>query len=33
MGLVEKYCEAVTIAIIDNCFDFIPKMIDAICPK
>jgi len=33
MGLIEKYFEAVTIAIIDNCFEFIPNMVNAVCPK
>jgi len=33
MGLIERYLEAVSIALINNCFEFIPNMIDAICPK
>jgi|GEM_PF-1276217 len=33
MGLIEKYLEAVSVALINNCFGLIPNMINAICPK
>jgi hypothetical protein len=33
MGLIERYLEAVSVALINNCFGLIPDMLDAICPK
>jgi len=33
MGYAYRYLECVTISIINNCFNFVPNLIDAICPK